>query len=115
MATASATASRHQGRCPRRGQAHLFEGFLTLRKECEVCHHDYSFADRHAVPAKKQDHAQRRRAAAACPHARRPDEFPAVTEFPKAAQRPIDLRLRKGFKHMPSAIGSQPCPSPSRP
>ena len=30
---------------------HLFQGFLTLRKECEVCHLDYSFADPADGPA----------------------------------------------------------------
>jgi len=39
------------GRCPRCGQGHLFEGFLTLRKECEVCGLDYSFADPADGPA----------------------------------------------------------------
>jgi uncharacterized protein (DUF983 family) len=39
------------GRCPRCGQGHLFEGFLTLRKECEVCHLAYAFADPADGPA----------------------------------------------------------------
>ena len=40
-----------RGRCPRCGQGHLFQGFLTLRKECEVCHLNYSFADPADGPA----------------------------------------------------------------
>src|SRR3954462_5426244 len=32
-------------RCPRCRKGHLFSGFLTLRKECEACGLDYSFAD----------------------------------------------------------------------
>ena len=40
-----------KGRCPRCGMGHLFQGFLTLRKECEVCHLDYSFADPADGPA----------------------------------------------------------------
>lgn len=39
------------GRCPRCGQGRLFDGFLTLRKECEVCHLDYGFADSADGPA----------------------------------------------------------------
>jgi uncharacterized protein (DUF983 family) len=39
------------GRCPRCGKGHLFTGFLTLRKECEACHLDYSFADAGDGPA----------------------------------------------------------------
>ncbi|MGO6907165.1 DUF983 domain-containing protein, partial [Rhizobium ruizarguesonis] len=39
-----------RGLCPRCGRGHLFDGFLTLRKECEVCGLDYSFA----VPADGQ-------------------------------------------------------------
>ncbi len=40
-----------RGRCPRCGQGHLFEGFLTLRPSCEVCGLDYSFADPADGPA----------------------------------------------------------------
>jgi uncharacterized protein (DUF983 family) len=40
-----------RGRCPRCGQGHLFQGFLTLRKNCEVCDLDYSFADPADGPA----------------------------------------------------------------
>ena len=39
------------GRCPRCGKGHLFTGFLTLRKECEACGLDYSFADAGDGPA----------------------------------------------------------------
>ncbi len=40
-----------RGRCPRCGQGHLFNGFLTLRPNCEVCELDYSFADPADGPA----------------------------------------------------------------
>ena len=40
-----------RGLCPRCGRGHLFVGFLTLRKECEVCGLDYSFADPADGPA----------------------------------------------------------------
>jgi uncharacterized protein (DUF983 family) len=39
------------GRCPRCGKGHLFAGFLNVRKECEVCGLDYSFADAGDGPA----------------------------------------------------------------
>jgi uncharacterized protein (DUF983 family) len=39
------------GRCPRCGKGHLFAGFLTVRKECEACGLDYSFADAGDGPA----------------------------------------------------------------
>src|ERR1700753_3527415 len=38
-------------RCPRCGQGHLFNGFLTLCPSCEVCGLDYSFADPADGPA----------------------------------------------------------------
>lgn len=40
-----------RGRCPRCGEGHLFQGFLTLRPGCEVCGLDYSFADPADGPA----------------------------------------------------------------
>ena len=40
-----------RGRCPRCGQGHLFQGFLTLKSRCEVCGLDYSFADPADGPA----------------------------------------------------------------
>jgi uncharacterized protein (DUF983 family) len=40
-----------RGRCPRCGQGHLFQGFLTLARRCEVCGLDYSFADPADGPA----------------------------------------------------------------
>ncbi len=40
-----------RGLCPRCGQGHLFDGFLTLKKKCEVCDLDYSFADPADGPA----------------------------------------------------------------
>lgn len=39
------------GRCPRCGKGHMFTGFLTLRRECEACGLDYSFADAGDGPA----------------------------------------------------------------
>ena len=47
----SPVATGMRGRCPRCGQGHLFQGFLTLRKRCEVCGLDYSFADPADGPA----------------------------------------------------------------
>lgn len=40
-----------RGRCPRCGEGHLFHGFLSLRKNCESCGLDYSFADAGDGPA----------------------------------------------------------------
>jgi uncharacterized protein (DUF983 family) len=40
-----------RGRCPRCGQGHLFDGFLTLKPACEVCGLDYSYADPADGPA----------------------------------------------------------------
>jgi uncharacterized protein (DUF983 family) len=40
-----------RGLCPRCGQGHLFDGFLTIRAKCEVCDLDYSFADPADGPA----------------------------------------------------------------
>ncbi len=40
-----------RGLCPRCGQGHLFEGFLKMRKKCEVCELDYAFADPADGPA----------------------------------------------------------------
>ncbi|GJL94373.1 MAG: membrane protein [Hyphococcus sp.] len=39
------------GKCPRCGQGPLFEGFLGLRKECEICRLDYAKADSGDGPA----------------------------------------------------------------
>jgi uncharacterized protein (DUF983 family) len=39
------------GRCPRCGEGHIFQGFLKMRKECEVCGLDYSYADPADGPA----------------------------------------------------------------
>jgi len=39
------------GRCPRCREGHLFSGFLSLRKQCEACGLDYSFADAGDGPA----------------------------------------------------------------
>src|SRR5215213_3446026 len=39
------------GRCPRCRKGHLFAGFLTVRKDCEDCGLDYSFADAGDGPA----------------------------------------------------------------
>lgn len=40
-----------RGRCPRCGEGHLFNGFLTIAPACEVCGLDYSFADPADGPA----------------------------------------------------------------
>lgn len=40
-----------RGRCPRCGQGRIFAGFLKIRKECEVCGLDYSYADPADGPA----------------------------------------------------------------
>ncbi|WP_380872492.1 membrane protein [Sphingomonas sp. DBB INV C78] len=40
-----------RGRCPRCGQGHLFDGFLKLRDDCEVCGLSYAFADPADGPA----------------------------------------------------------------
>lgn len=40
-----------RGRCPRCGEGHLFNGFITLKPACEACHLDYSFADSADGPA----------------------------------------------------------------
>jgi uncharacterized protein (DUF983 family) len=39
------------GRCPRCREGSLFSGFLGLRKQCEKCGLDYSFADAGDGPA----------------------------------------------------------------
>ena len=39
------------GRCPRCGEGHLFQGFLTLRPACEHCGLSYGFADAGDGPA----------------------------------------------------------------
>ena len=40
-----------RGLCPRCGKGHIFNGFLTLTKRCEVCGLDFSFADPADGPA----------------------------------------------------------------
>lgn len=40
-----------KGRCPRCGKGHLFDGFLALRRECDHCGLDFSFADSADGPA----------------------------------------------------------------
>ena len=39
------------GKCPRCGQGALYDGFLTLRRECETCGLDYAKADSGDGPA----------------------------------------------------------------
>ena len=39
------------GRCPRCGEGRLFEGFLSLKRECESCGLDFAFADSADGPA----------------------------------------------------------------
>lgn len=38
-------------RCPRCGKGTLFQGFVTLKPCCDVCHLDYAFADSGDGPA----------------------------------------------------------------
>jgi uncharacterized protein (DUF983 family) len=38
-------------RCPRCGEGHIFDGFLKLKPECEVCGLDLSYADPADGPA----------------------------------------------------------------
>jgi uncharacterized protein (DUF983 family) len=40
-----------RGLCPRCGKGHIFNGFLTLAKRCEICDLDFSFADPADGPA----------------------------------------------------------------
>lgn len=40
-----------RGRCPCCGEGKMFEGFLTLRPQCEKCGLDYGFADAGDGPA----------------------------------------------------------------
>jgi uncharacterized protein (DUF983 family) len=40
-----------RGRCPRCGEGHLFQGFLSLRSRCEHCGLDFTFADAGDGPA----------------------------------------------------------------
>jgi uncharacterized protein (DUF983 family) len=49
--TLSPYSTGFRGRCPRCGQGHLFEGFLTVKPACEVCGLDYGFADPADGPA----------------------------------------------------------------
>jgi uncharacterized protein (DUF983 family) len=39
------------GRCPRCGEASMFDGLLTIKPRCEVCGLDYAFADSADGPA----------------------------------------------------------------
>ncbi|GAB4518320.1 MAG: DUF983 domain-containing protein [Roseibium sp.] len=39
------------GKCPRCGQGRLFDGFLSVRKSCQACGQDFSFADSGDGPA----------------------------------------------------------------
>ncbi len=47
----SAAQTGMRGLCPRCGQGHLFSGFLTAAKRCEVCGLDFAFADSGDGPA----------------------------------------------------------------
>jgi uncharacterized protein (DUF983 family) len=40
-----------RGRCPRCGEGRLFNGFLTLAPQCDVCGLDFAFADSGDGPA----------------------------------------------------------------
>jgi uncharacterized protein (DUF983 family) len=48
---AQSIATGLSGKCPRCRKGHLFAGFLSLRKSCEACGLDYSFADAGDGPA----------------------------------------------------------------
>ena len=47
----SAVTTGLAGRCPRCGDGHMFQGFLTVTPKCEVCGLDFSFADSGDGPA----------------------------------------------------------------
>jgi uncharacterized protein (DUF983 family) len=47
----AAVLSGVTGRCPHCGQGKMFSGLLTLRKNCDKCALDYSFADAGDGPA----------------------------------------------------------------
>lgn len=49
--TLSSSNTGLRGRCPRCGQGHLFDGFLSMKPSCEVCGLDYGFADPADGPA----------------------------------------------------------------
>ncbi len=49
--TLSPSTTGLRGRCPRCGQGHLFDGFLSMKPSCEVCGLDYGFADPADGPA----------------------------------------------------------------
>ncbi|MFK7791100.1 MAG: DUF983 domain-containing protein [Devosiaceae bacterium] len=44
-------AAGYKGRCPRCGQGKLFNGWITLAQQCDVCQLDYGFADSGDGPA----------------------------------------------------------------
>lgn len=39
------------GRCPQCQEGHIFDGYLTIKRHCEVCGLDYSYADTADGPA----------------------------------------------------------------
>jgi uncharacterized protein (DUF983 family) len=47
----SAVSTGLSGRCPRCGEGHMFQGFLSLAPRCEACGLDYAFADAGDGPA----------------------------------------------------------------
>ncbi|HVZ54680.1 MAG TPA: DUF983 domain-containing protein [Pseudolabrys sp.] len=51
VATGLSIARGLAGRCPRCGEGHLFQGFLSLKPRCEHCGLDYDFADAGDGPA----------------------------------------------------------------
>jgi uncharacterized protein (DUF983 family) len=48
---ADAVSAGLAGRCPRCGEGKLFDGFLTVKRECRFCHLDLGFADAGDGPA----------------------------------------------------------------
>jgi uncharacterized protein (DUF983 family) len=47
----SAISTGLAGRCPRCGDGHIFQGFLTVAPKCQVCGLDFGFADSGDGPA----------------------------------------------------------------
>ncbi len=47
----SPVATGLKGRCPRCGEGHLFDGFLSVKPKCSACGLDFAFADSGDGPA----------------------------------------------------------------
>lgn len=46
-----ATSTGMRGKCPRCGQGEIFDGFLSMKSECDVCGLDLTYADTADGPA----------------------------------------------------------------